>query len=177
MLVANRSDWWIVGESMQPDGMLALMKWEEETPFVYFFKHGLDEEKVVRTGSSCSCVYSVFAVPCVNKCIHADGVKFYITLHSILLLLPSLFWHCWLGGSKSIWPVKTEWWGVDVVICLERGADCLHMVQLMPLHPKTPSSRASFKSRLVLPFQYRHIQVVLENRPLNGCRTDCLPLL
>jgi len=24
-----------------------------------------------------------------------------------------------------------------VVICLERGADCLHMVQLMPLHPQT----------------------------------------
>ena len=31
-------------------------------------------------------------------------------------------------------------------ICLERGADCLHMVQLMPLHPKPPSSLASFKS-------------------------------
>ena len=29
-------------------------------------------------------------------------------------------------------PVKTEWWGVGVVICLERGAD-LHMAQLMPL--------------------------------------------
>ena len=28
-------------------------------------------------------------------------------------------------------PVKTEWWGVGVVICLERGAD-LHMAQLMP---------------------------------------------
>jgi len=27
---------------------------------------------------------------------------------------------------------KTEWWGVGVVICLERGAD-LHMTQLMPL--------------------------------------------
>jgi len=39
-----------------------------------------------------------------------------------------------------------------VVICLERGAGCLHMVQLMPLHPKTPSSLASFKSRLVLSF-------------------------
>ena len=26
----------------------------------------------------------------------------------------------------------TEWWGADVVICLERGAD-LHMAQLMPL--------------------------------------------
>jgi len=36
-----------------------------------------------------------------------------------------------------------------VVICLERGADCLHMVQLMPLHPQTLSSLASFKSRLV----------------------------
>ena len=27
---------------------------------------------------------------------------------------------------------KLEWWGVGVVICLERGAD-LHMAQLMPL--------------------------------------------
>jgi len=32
----------------------------------------------------------------------------------------------------GIRPVKTEWWGAGVVICLERGAD-LHMVQLMPL--------------------------------------------
>ena len=55
-----------------------------------------------------------------------------------------------------------------MVICLERGADCLQMVQLMPLHPQTPSSLSSFKSRLVLPFWYRHTQVVLEKRPLNG---------
>jgi len=27
---------------------------------------------------------------------------------------------------------------VDVVICLERGADCLHMVQLMPLPSQNP---------------------------------------
>jgi len=40
----------MVGESLQPDGMLALMKWEEETPYIYFFKHGLDEEKVVSIG-------------------------------------------------------------------------------------------------------------------------------
>jgi len=39
-----------------------------------------------------------------------------------------------------------------VVIRLQQGADCLHMVQLMPLHPKTPSSLASFKSRLVFTF-------------------------
>ena len=56
-----------------------------------------------------------------------------------------------------------------MIICLERGADCLHMVQLMPLNPKTPSSLASLKSRLVLPFWYRFTQAVLENRPLNGC--------
>jgi len=55
-----------------------------------------------------------------------------------------------------------------VVICLERGADCLHFVQLMPLHPKTPSSLATFKSRLVLHFWYRLTQVVLEKRVLNG---------
>jgi len=42
------------------------------------------------------------------------------------------------------------------------------MVQLMPLHPKTPSSLASFKSRLVLPFWYRLTEVVLEKRPLKG---------
>ena len=37
-----------------------------------------------------------------------------------------------------------------MVICLERGAYCLHMVQLMPLLPETPLSFVSFKSRLVL---------------------------
>jgi len=56
-----------------------------------------------------------------------------------------------------------------MVISLERGADCLHMVQLKPLHPKTPSSLASFKSRLLLAFWYRLTQVVLEKRPLDGC--------
>ena len=37
-----------------------------------------------------------------------------------------------MGGRKGIRPVKTEWWGAGVVICLERGTD-LHMAQLMPL--------------------------------------------
>ena len=56
-----------------------------------------------------------------------------------------------------------------MVICLERGAACLHMVRLIPLHPKTPLSLASFKSRLVLPFWYWLTHVVLEKRPLNVC--------
>jgi len=43
------------------------------------------------------------------------------------------------------------------------------MVQLMPLHPKSPSSLASLKSRLVLPCWHWLIQVVLEKRPLTGC--------
>jgi len=30
---------------------------------------------------------------------------------------------CWLGCMKGIRPVKTEWWGAGVVICLERVAD------------------------------------------------------
>ena len=81
---------------------------------------------------------------------------------------------------KSIRSVKIEWWGVGVVICLERGADCLHVVQLMPLHPETPSSLASFKSWLVLPFFYGLTQVVLEKRPLNRCSSSSssnLPLI
>jgi len=53
-----------------------------------------------------------------------------------------------LGGRKGIWPVKKEWWGAGMVVCLEQGAD-LHMAQLMPL---PPLSLASLKSRLVLPF-------------------------
>ena len=85
--------------------------------------------------------------------------------------LPSVLRHCF-GIRKSIWPVKIEQWDV-VVICLERGADCLHIVQLMPLHPKTPSPLASFKSRLVLPFWYWLIEVVLEKRPLNRCSSCC----
>jgi len=45
--------------------------------------------------------------------------------------LPSVLRRCWLGGRKGIWPVKTEWWGAGMVVCLEWGAD-LHMAQLMP---------------------------------------------
>ena len=62
-----------------------------------------------------------------------------------------------------------------MVICLEQGADCLHMVQMMPLHPQTPSSLASLKSRLVyLSGTYRLTQVVLEKRPLNGCSSSLI---
>jgi len=56
-----------------------------------------------------------------------------------------------------------------VVVCLERGADCLHMVPLMPLPSRTLLFLASFKSRSILLFWYRLTQVVVEKRPLNRC--------
>jgi len=59
-----------------------------------------------------------------------------------------------------------------VVICLERGPNCLHMVQLMPLHSQTRSSLSTFKSRQVLPFWYCVTQVILEKMPLNGCSSS-----
>ena len=61
-----------------------------------------------------------------------------------------------------------------MVVCLEQGADCLHMVQLMPLHPETLSCPVSFKSRLVLPFWYGLTHIVLEKRPLNGSTVTVL---
>jgi len=42
------------------------------------------------------------------------------------------------------------------------------MVQLMPVHHKTPSSLASNKSTLVLPFWYWLTQVVQEKKPLKS---------
>ena len=35
-------------------------------------------------------------------------------------VLPSVLWHCWSGVRKSIRHVEIEWWGVGVVICLQR---------------------------------------------------------
>ena len=46
--------------------------------------------------------------------------------------LTDVLWRYCLGGTKGIRPVKTEWWGAGVVICLEQVPD-LHMAQLMPL--------------------------------------------
>ena len=51
-------------------------------------------------------------------------------------------------------------------ICLERSANDLHMVQLMPL---PPHHLCLSKIQNGLSFWYRPIQVVLEKRPLNAC--------
>ena len=51
-------------------------------------------------------------------------------LSSISLLLPSVLWHCWLGGRKGIRPVEN--WVVRCWRGYLQGAD-LHMAQLIPL--------------------------------------------
>ena len=66
-------------------------------------------------------------------------VKSYLNLVQLQInSVPLVLWHCWFGIRKSMRPVKIEWWGVGVVICLQQSADCLHMVKLIPLHPKIP---------------------------------------
>ena len=45
---------------------------------------------------------------------------------------------------------KTEWLGVGVVICLERGAD-LHTAQLMPLPVKISSSKIQIGFTFLVP--------------------------
>jgi len=56
----------------------------------------------------------------------------FVFLLPISIILPSVLRRCWLGGRKGVRPVKTEWLGAGVVVCLQQGAD-LHMAQLMPL--------------------------------------------
>ena len=104
---------------------------------------------------------------------------------------PLVLWRCWLGGRKGIRPVKNEWWGAGVVICLERVAD-LHMAQLMPLpltvscfskiqigftflvlaHPDSPGKRA-VKLLCVLPFLCRLTWVGPDKGLLNVCVCVC----
>ena len=57
-----------------------------------------------------------------------------------------MLWRCWLGGRKGIRPVKAEWWGAGVVICLQRGAD-LHVAQQIPL-PLTVSCFSKIQTGL-----------------------------
>ena len=68
-----------------------------------------------------------------RRCVTSDMQRHRKTLPYIAFTyLPSVLWCYWLGSRKGIRPVKNEWWGAGMVICLERGAD-LHTTQLMPL--------------------------------------------
>jgi len=76
--------------------------------------------------------------PSTSYSIHFFTQSLFFSQHVPILLhciLPSVLWRCSLCVRKGIWPVKTESWGAGMVICLEQGANDLHMVQLMPLPP------------------------------------------
>jgi len=92
------------------------------------------------------------AVVAINRCRRYRR-KSCCSLDAFHLLStgPSALWRCWLSGRKGIWPVKTEWCGAGMVICLERGADlhlpltvsCFSKIQicftfLVPAHPGSP---------------------------------------
>ena len=89
------------------------------------------------------------------------AVKWVCVCVSVVYNLPSVLWHCWLGGRKGIRPVKDEWWGTGMVSVWSKMQTCVwpswcHCHSL---------SLASVKSRLVLllkPFWYRLTRVVLE---------------
>jgi len=94
---------------------------------------------------------------------------FVFLLSLFMRSLPSVLWHCWLGGRKGIRPVK-NW----VVRCwhgyLEWDAD-LHMAQLNPL-PLTISCFS--KIQIGLSFWYRLTWVVPEKGLLNGHVCVCV---
>ena len=77
-----------------------------------------------------------------------------------------------LVGHQEEHPACKHWvmrWGVGVVICLERGADCLHVVSLFHCIPKPHHLLSHLNMYWLLSCWYRLTQVVLEKRPLNGC--------
>ena len=57
-----------------------------------------------------------------------------VSEYSLVLYCAFSALRCWLGGRKGIRPVKTEWWGAGVVICLERGADAYGTVDDTATH-------------------------------------------
>jgi len=97
--------------------------------------------------------------------------RFHSPLYYIFHIKHSLLWCCWLGGKKSMQPVKTEWWGDGMVVCLEHGTDLYIWPSWCHCHSL---SLASVKCRLVLPFWYRLTMVVPEKGPLNVCMYVCM---
>jgi len=82
----------------------------------------------------------------------------------------------WLGGRKGIRPVK--WWDTCVVICVARGANHLHMVQLIPLPPQqlTWSSKKPLCPAFNQLYDYYWFRTTLENQSTHTlqCRTSSL---
>jgi len=96
---------------------------------------------------------------CYRICTTSMRFNFFINLTSRL------------GIRKGIWPVKIEWWGAGMVICLEWSANDLHIVHRVPTHPWKYLNFFLLNSR---PWKYFKTGQVLEspwislNRSLNS---------
>jgi len=100
--------------------------------------------------------------PALNKWTTQNSYMLLVPVFVLTLLVG-------LGSRKGIRPVKTEWCGAGVVICLERGAN-LHMAQLMPL----PLTVCRFsKIQICFTFLVPAYPGSPGKGPLNGCVCVC----
>jgi len=82
--------------------------------------------------------------------------------------LPSVLWHCWFWRQEEHLACKN--WVVRCWHGYLSGARCKWFEYGPADATTTLLSLASLKSKLVSPFRYQLIQIVLEKRPLNGVR-------
>jgi len=85
--------------------------------------------------------------------------------------VPSVLWHCWLGGRKGIRPVKNLSGGILAWLSVCSKMQTCIWPSWCHCHSL---SLASVKSRLVLPFWYWLTWVVPEKGQLNGCVCVCV---
>jgi len=149
---------------------LASVKSRLVLPFWYWLTRVVPEKGPLN-GYVCVCnVASSLLLLCLQTTIaHQHSIAYSLLSADFLLFyyLLCLQWSAFSGltllfGCQEEQPACKNW----VMRC---WCGSLHMVQLMPLLPKTPSSLASFKSRLALPLWYWLTEIVLKKRPLNGC--------
>ena len=103
--------------------------------------------------------------------LYCTILMYHIPSYPLLVICLQCFWHCWLGIRMSIWPVENQvmrYWRDHL-----SGAKCRWFAYGPADATATPSSLASFKSRMVSPFWCRLIQVVLEKRSLNWRVSVC----
>ena len=81
-------------------------------------------------------------------------------------VVPSVLWHCWLGGRKGIRPVKN--WAVGCWCGLSVWSEVQTCIWSSWCHCHS-LSLVSVKSRLVLPFWYRLTWVVPAVRRVCVC--------
>ena len=108
---------------------------------------------------SCIVTYLVWQI-IITSCIFS-----FFPIFSVVCTLPSVLWHCWLGGRKGIRPVKNL--NSEVLAWLSVCSEVQTCIWPSWYHCRS-LSLAPVKSRLVLPFWYRLTRVVPDKGPLNG---------